>query len=105
MERVDGVLRSPNLPKLGALCSVLCYLMPRFTGIGSWWLPGCLTFPDFFPLERLRVPGIGEGILYGSLPLPVTVVGSLKRRLWVKGPVGSLKNHCFYFIDAEAEDQ
>lgn len=79
--------------------------MPRFTGIGNWWLPGCLTFPDFFPLERLRVPGIGEGILYGSLPFPVIVVGSLKRRLWVKGPVGSLKNHCFYFIDAEAEDQ
>lgn len=69
------------------------------------WLPGCLTFPDFFPLERLRVSGICEGILYGSLPLPVTVVGSPKRRLWVKGPVGSLKNHCFYFIDAEAEDQ
>lgn len=75
--------------------------MPRFIGIGNWWLPGCLTFPNFFPLERLRVSGICEGILYGSLPLPVTVVGFPKRRLWVKGPVGSLKNHCFYFIDAE----
>lgn len=59
----------------------------------------------FSLLERLRVPGICEGILRDLLPLPIAVVSSLKRGLWVKGPVDSLEDHCFHFIDAEAEDQ
>ena len=32
-------------------------------------------------------------------------MSSLKRGVWVKGPVDSLEDHCFHFIDAEAEDQ
>lgn len=83
-------------------CSVLAHAQVHrdWQLVASW----VSYFSRFLP-SGIEVPGIGKGILYGSLPFPVIVVGSLKRRLWVKGPVGSLKNHCFYFIDAEAEDQ
>lgn len=69
------------------------------------WLPGFLAFLNFFPLERLSVPGICEGILHAFLPLPVERVSSVQRGLCVKGPVEASEALCSHFIDAEAEDQ
>lgn len=56
---------------------------PGSKGLPIGWLPGFLAF-EFLPFEEVKCSW--EGIL---LPLPITIMSSLKRGLCVKGPAGS----------------